>query len=91
MATVIRIIFTAYTVGVKVPAGLYIPNLATGATLGRAFGIFILYLHRTNPNFIFFWECPEDSCVEPGVYAVIGAVAVLGSVTKMTGGQIGID
>ena len=41
-----------------------------------------------NPNFILFQnECSkaDENCVTPGLYAIVGACAFLGGVTKMTG------
>lgn len=46
-----------------------------------------LYFCRANKDFVLFENMcrPDQSCVEPGLYAMIGAAAALGGVTKMTG------
>jgi chloride channel 3/4/5 len=84
-ASIVRLFFCIYTVGIKVPGGLYVPNLVIGATFGRAFGIVMKHLYLTHPDLFFFSGCVSQDCVVPGVYAVIGAAAMLGGVTKLTG------
>ena len=44
-------------------------------------------LHKAYPTLWIFSACPPDTsvrCVSPGFYAVIGASAMLGGVTRMT-------
>ena len=55
--------------GIAVPAGNFIPSMTLGATLGRLFGVLLVR---------------ADLAVSPGLYALIGAAAVLGGVTRMT-------
>ena len=73
---------------IKVPAGLFIPSLCMGAIVGRMVGIgmeqFIYTYHDVLPWF-FQAECSNNgSCITPGLYAMVGAAAVLGGVTRMT-------
>ncbi|PFH51941.1 hypothetical protein AMATHDRAFT_39855 [Amanita thiersii Skay4041] len=83
----IKFVFTAWTFGMKVPAGIFLPTIAIGACLGRAVGLLTQGLYRANPTSWVFLSCPPDPsvrCISPGFYAVIGASAMLGGVTRMT-------
>ncbi|KAF8328365.1 chloride channel [Cantharellus anzutake] len=76
---------TAWTFGMKVPAGIFLPSLAIGASLGRALGLLLQAWHRAAPLTWIFVSCPaEGQCISPGFYAVIGAAAMLAGVTRMT-------
>ncbi|KAF8587856.1 hypothetical protein K439DRAFT_1645720 [Ramaria rubella] len=78
---------TAYTFGLKVPAGIFLPTIGIGASLGRAMGLLVQAIHRAYPSAWVFSACPPDPsarCISPGFYAVIGASAMLGGVTRMT-------
>jgi len=69
----------------KLPAGIFLPSLAIGASLGHALGLLIQAWHRAVPLAWVFTSCPtEGQCISPGFYAVIGAGAVLAGVTRMT-------
>ncbi|CAF0925786.1 unnamed protein product [Adineta ricciae] len=75
------------TFGIKVPCGLFIPSMTLGAITGRIVGILFETLVYYQPNFFLFAaECSTagEQCVVPGFYAVIGACAFLGGVTRMT-------
>ncbi|UJR28387.1 hypothetical protein I4U23_009628 [Adineta vaga] len=75
------------TFGIKVPCGLFIPSMTLGAITGRIVGILFETLVYYWPNFFLFaFECgtADEQCVVPGFYAVIGACAFLGGVTRMT-------
>ncbi|KAF8661351.1 hypothetical protein AX16_001446 [Volvariella volvacea WC 439] len=87
LTALIKIALTAWTFGMMVPAGIFLPTIAIGACLGRAMGIFVQGLYRANPTAWIFLSCPPDPsvpCISPGFYAVIGASAMLGGVTRMT-------
>ena len=60
----------AVTAGLALPAGLFIPMVLCGATLGRLFGNWISLIPSTS--------------VHPGVYALAGASAFLAGTSRMT-------
>ncbi|XP_031357157.1 H(+)/Cl(-) exchange transporter 5 isoform X2 [Photinus pyralis] len=86
LALVFKLIMTIFTFGMKVPCGLFIPSLCLGAIVGRLVGIFVEQVAYTyQKNWIFSGECSTgDDCITPGLYAMVGAAAVLGGVTRMT-------
>ncbi|CAJ0651299.1 13722_t:CDS:10 [Entrophospora sp. SA101] len=80
IATVLRFGFIIITYGTKVPAGIFIPSMAVGATFGRFLGLFVKALYIAYPEFPLFASCkPDVPCVTPGMYAFLGAAAALGS------------
>jgi len=84
-ATVARMGLTIITYGCKVPAGIFVPSMAAGATFGRALGIIIDYAYKKNPNLAIFSACDEgDKCIIPGTYAFLGAAAGLCGITDLT-------
>lgn len=86
LALIFKSIITIFTFGIKIPAGLFIPSMAVGAITGRMVGIGMEQLVHANPSSAFFSNmCDQDSChVTPGLYAMVGAAAALGGVTRMT-------
>lgn len=88
LALVFKMVVTIFTFGIKVPAGLFIPSLCMGAIIGRMMGIGVEQLVYTNRDILPMWlqtECAQnESCIMPGLYAMVGAAAVLGGVTRMT-------
>lgn len=84
-ATVARLFLTIITYGCKVPAGIFVPSMAAGATFGRALGILVEYLNLRFAQLLVFGSCPEKGpCVIPGTYALIGAGAALSGITHLT-------
>ncbi|KAK7194868.1 CLC-type chloride channel [Novymonas esmeraldas] len=80
-----KFVLFMYTVGTFIPAGILVPSLAIGALYGRAFGMMFRALHETYADAYVFTECDgQDLCVIPGVYAIVGAAAMLTGVTRMT-------
>ncbi|CAJ0925559.1 unnamed protein product, partial [Mesorhabditis belari] len=63
---------TAWTFGVSVPAGIFIPLLLTGAAWGRYIGVGLAHL------------IPSVVGTHPGKYALAGAAAQLGGSVRMT-------
>ncbi|KAH9172986.1 Cl-channel protein [Lactarius sanguifluus] len=84
---VVKIAFTAWTFGMMVPAGIFLPTIAIGASFGRVVGLLTQGLYRAYPKAWFFSACPPDPtvrCIYPGFYAVIGASSMVAGVTRMT-------
>ncbi|KAG6366313.1 hypothetical protein INS49_000490 [Diaporthe citri] len=84
-ATIIRIFFVIISYGCKVPAGIFVPSMAIGASFGRAVGIIVQAIHDANPNSVFFSACePDVPCITPGTYAFLGAAAALSGIMHIT-------
>jgi len=71
----LRLLQTSVTFGALVPAGLFVPSLYVGGCLGRAIGGLVLY---TGIGF------EAGGVVEPGIYAMVGAGAMLAGVSRLT-------
>ncbi|CAD7922563.1 unnamed protein product [Amoebophrya sp. A120] len=71
LAAGIRLLQTVITFGAMLPSGLFIPSLFIGATVGRLVG---------NISYLVVLE----QHIEPGVFAMIGAAAMLAGFTRMT-------
>lgn len=86
LALVFKCVVTVFTFGIKVPCGLFIPSLAMGAIIGRLVGIGMEQLAYHKQEWaVFAGECSTgENCITPGLYAMVGAAAVLGGVTRMT-------
>ncbi|KAK5694997.1 hypothetical protein LTR17_024710 [Elasticomyces elasticus] len=87
-AFVIKAALTIVTFGIKVPAGIYVPSMVIGGLLGRIVGHTVQYLTLEYPSFATFVNCPVDgnpeSCVVPGVYALVAAGATMCGVTRLS-------
>lgn len=85
-ATMARMVLTIFTYGCKVPAGIFVPSMATGATFGRALGIIVEKFHQTHSDSSLFITCPAngENCIIPGTYAFLGAAAALSGITDLT-------
>lgn len=85
LATVLRIGFVVVSYGCKVPAGIFVPSMAIGATFGRMLGIMVKALYRAYPKSSMFAVCQLDlQCITPGTYAFLGAAAALSGVMRLT-------
>eukprot|EP00928_Gymnodinium_smaydae_P070198 TRINITY_DN5409_c2_g2_i1.p1 TRINITY_DN5409_c2_g2~~TRINITY_DN5409_c2_g2_i1.p1 ORF type:complete len:758 (+),score=165.50 TRINITY_DN5409_c2_g2_i1:67-2274(+) len=67
----LRFVQMTFTFGTGAAAGLFIPSLLTGAALGRIVGNWMYFLHG-------------GVGIHPGMYAMLGAAAVLGGVCRVT-------
>ena len=71
--------------GCKVPAGIFVPSMAIGATFGRTVGILVQAVHEAFPTSRFFASCaPDVPCITPGTYAFLGAGAALSGIMHIT-------
>lgn len=85
IALVVKGALTIVTFGIKLPAGIFIPTLGVGACFGRILGLAVQHLQWTHPDLRMFHVCKGDMyCVNPGVYAMVGAAATLSGVTRTT-------
>lgn len=84
-AAVLGFLLAAITFGLSIPAGIILPSMAIGALTGRAVGIVMEIWVSNHPGFLVFSSCaPDEPCITPGTYAIIGAAAALAGVTRMT-------
>ncbi|KAF2164791.1 hypothetical protein M409DRAFT_67535 [Zasmidium cellare ATCC 36951] len=85
LATVLRIFLVIISYGCKVPAGIFVPSMAIGASFGRMVGILVQALHESFPNAAYFSACePDVPCITPGTYAFLGAGAALSGIMHLT-------
>lgn len=85
LATILRVFLVIISYGCKVPAGIFVPSMAIGASFGRMVGILVQALHETYPQSVFFAACePDVPCITPGTYAFLGAGAALSGIMHIT-------
>ncbi|KAK5085290.1 glycerol ethanol, ferric requiring protein [Lithohypha guttulata] len=85
IASVLRSCLVALSYGAKVPAGIFVPSMAIGASFGRMIGILVEWLHSSFPDSSFFSACePDVPCITPGTYAFLGAGAALSGIMHLT-------
>ena len=87
-AFIIKSLLTTITFGIKVPAGIYVPSMVVGGLMGRIVGHMVQYLALTRSDAAMFRSCSLDggmeSCVTPGVYAMVAAGATMCGVTRLS-------
>ena len=85
LATMLRVFLVIISYGCKVPAGIFVPSMAIGASFGRTVGIIVQAIHEANPTSPFFAACkPDEPCITPGTYAFLGAAAALSGMMHIT-------
>ncbi|KAJ2353785.1 Structural maintenance of chromosomes protein 3 [Coemansia sp. RSA 2673] len=85
LTSIIRVALTSVASGLAVPAGMFLPSMAAGASIGRAFGMVVQTLYEAHPTWRLFSACkPDVPCITPGVYALVGAASMLAATTRMT-------
>lgn len=84
-ATAVRTLLVIVSYGCKVPAGIFVPSMAIGATFGRAVGTLVAAMHERHPHWAIFASCkPDVPCITPGTYAFLGAAASLSGIMHIT-------
>lgn len=84
-AAALGFVLASATFGLQIPAGIILPSMAIGALYGRALGIVMEIWQSSYPKALIFAACePDQPCITPGTYAIIGAASALGGVTRMT-------
>ncbi|KAG0197375.1 hypothetical protein BGX28_009125 [Mortierella sp. GBA30] len=84
-ASGVKGVLTILTFGLAIPAGIFMPSMVIGALFGRALGMLVQAWQTNHPGFWLFASClPDVPCVTPGSYAMVGAAASMGGVTRMT-------
>lgn len=80
VAALVRFLQVTVTFGTGVPCGLFVPSLFVGACLGRGLGIMMAWLgFQVHPG-----RARQRCAPRPGIYAMVGAAAVLGGVCRVT-------
>lgn len=72
IATLVRTVLIIVSYGAKVPAGIFVPSMAVGATFGRAVSLLV-------ERFV-----SGAGVITPGAYAFLGAAATLCGITNLT-------
>lgn len=72
IATLIRALLVVISYGAKIPAGIFVPSMAVGATFGRAVSLLV-------ERFI-----SGPGVITGGTYAFLGAAATLCGITQLT-------
>lgn len=87
-AFVVKSFLTTITFGIKVPAGIYVPSMVVGGFLGRIVGHIVQFLVIKFPDASIWGGCGSEggleSCVTPGVYALVAAGATMCGVTRLS-------
>ncbi|KIW62760.1 hypothetical protein PV04_10895 [Phialophora macrospora] len=88
IAFVVKAFLTTITFGIKVPAGIYVPSMVVGGLMGRIVGHLTQYVVLKLPNFFLWSHCRDsgniESCVTPGLYALVAAGATMCGVTRLS-------
>ncbi|KAL5970203.1 H Cl exchange transporter 4 [Taenia solium] len=86
-ALLLKFVGLVLVYGVPVPTGVMLPSIMVGAILGRLMGIMVEQVVVTQMSHSLFYHrlCkPGHPCIDTGLYAVVGAAACLGGVTRAT-------
>lgn len=86
-ALIVQITLVIFTIGTKIPSGLIVPSISIGAIAGRLVGVITEQIAFQNQHFYLLRNgcgVSNEHCLTPGLYAVVGACAFLGGVSRMT-------
>eukprot|EP00042_Codosiga_hollandica_P047482 m.515799 g.515799 ORF g.515799 m.515799 type:complete len:983 (+) comp57463_c0_seq46:194-3142(+) len=86
-ASVFKMIVSILTFGLAIPTDVFLPAMVIGATMGRVVGVVVeIIVEDPRQTSSYLGQvCPVRSlCVTPGLYAIVGAAAVVSGVTRMT-------
>ncbi|KUJ19101.1 uncharacterized protein LY89DRAFT_683043 [Mollisia scopiformis] len=88
VAFVVKGLLTIITFGIKVPAGIYVPSMVVGGLGGRLIGHLVQWIVLRFPTSPIFGNCAAhvtgQSCITPGVYALIAAGSTMCGVTRLS-------
>jgi H+/Cl- antiporter ClcA len=73
-AAALRFLQTSVTFGALIPAGLFVPSLFIGGCVGRFLGVLLKFAGLPG----------VEGDIEPGIYAMVGAGAMLAGVSRLT-------
>ena len=85
VAAMIKVLLQVICIGLKVPSGLFVPSLASGALIGRAVGLIVKLInnHGGDGQLVFANCDQDDQTICSAAYAILGAGGMLGGVTGM--------
>ncbi|KAE8446792.1 hypothetical protein EG329_011569 [Mollisiaceae sp. DMI_Dod_QoI] len=87
-AFIVKGLLTIITFGIKVPAGIYVPSMVVGGLGGRLIGHLVQWIVLRFPTSPIFGNCAAhvtgQSCITPGVYALIAAGSTMCGVTRLS-------
>eukprot|EP01139_Manchomonas_bermudensis_P000320 Amastigsp_a325_18.p1 type:complete len:817 gc:universal Amastigsp_a325_18:46-2496(+) len=84
LAAALKMVMMCFTNGLKIPAGLFVPSMAAGACFGRATGAIVKALILSSGGLKGTYCVSHAVCVDTSLYAICGAAAAIGGVTRMT-------
>lgn len=80
----IKFTLLVFTFGTPVPTGIFMPSIVIGACIGRSFGLFLRHIQENSSHWIFSNCDSASQCIYPGIYAIVGASAMLSGISRMT-------
>lgn len=75
--------FACISSGLSIASGLVVPSLVIGAAFGRLYGLILWYLFSVRIPSVDRGYRAEDSWLDPGLFALIGAAAFLAGTSRL--------